>query len=182
MKKGKFGVVLGFYALAAFIFALFGNILPIVGITLFVIAVEKDEWSSKLCIEAGSLVVIKWIFAQLVIIVEKPVDWLGTFITNSGFYKFESIYDGIFSFLNDLTTVLVTVFIIIGIIKAIKGKEGGVPLVSKIGDWAYATVTAKPAPAPAQAPAPAAPAKKFCTQCGAEVTGDFCQSCGTKVN
>ena len=52
MRKGQFGITYVCYAVIAMILAWFGQTLALVLLTAFMIAVEKDEWASKQCLQA----------------------------------------------------------------------------------------------------------------------------------
>ena len=147
MKKGKFGVVLPLYAVAAMILAMFGNIIPVVALTIFVIAVEKDEWASRQCIQASCVIAFGWIISEAVTILKTPfADWVGHFVYSGGYAAFVEYYNYSFSILLDLVRVFFLVMLLIGAIKVARGGEANIPLASKFANWAYGKVIPKPQP------------------------------------
>ena len=52
MRKGKFNIVLPFYAIVGFVLAMLGQVL-LCGLLLgFVLVAERDEWASRQCMQA----------------------------------------------------------------------------------------------------------------------------------
>jgi len=168
MRKGNYGIAYVFYAVLAFVLALFGQSLMLFLLTAFVIIAEKDEWTSKLSLQACGLVGIRWIVSEALGIVKLPFEWLNRIIRpeyDSFYYKFMNVIGDIFNFLNEVVDIVILVFILMAIAKLIKGAEPKLPIVSKFANWAYG----------------ASDVKK-CPKCGAVVKGKFCDKCGTKLD
>ena len=167
MRKGNYGIAYAFYAVLAFVFALFGQSLLLCLLTVFLIVVEKDEWASKQSLQACGIVGAQWIISKAISLIGLPVAWIGRFITDysSGFYKFESVWNKIFYFVGDFVDIAFLVITIMAIMKVMKGTDAKVPVISKFADWAYGIGGAKK-----------------CPKCGAEVKGNFCDKCGTKLD
>lgn len=186
MEKGKFGVRLAFYAVAAFVFAMLGWYLALVLLAGVVIVGEQNEWAGRQVIEAFVLLLAAEIINSV----------LGLFSIVGYIPIIGSIWYKVIGVFGDLLRIAVYVFSIIAIVKVAKGKEAGVPLADKFADWVYGKVVPKPvapaapvAPAqpatPAQPVAPAQPATPVapaavCTNCGTPLNGGaFCAKCGT---
>lgn len=180
MEKGKFGVRLAFYAVAAFVFAMLGWYLGLVLLAGVVIVGEQNEWAARQVIEAFVLLVaaeiVNSVFGLFSIITYIPI--IG------------SIWIKVIAIFSDLVDIAVYVFSIIAIVKVAKGKEAGIPLADKFANWAYGKVAPKPVAyatpvqpaAPAQPVAPAQPAAEaaVCANCGTPLNGGaFCAKCGT---
>lgn len=168
MRKGRYGVALAFYAVAAFVFAMFESILPLVLLTAFVIAVEDDEWAGKQCIQALVIVVLKWVISEVFVLINLPLKWIGFIITDyeSGFHTFTSVISKLFTFAQDLIGIAFLVFIALAIVAVIKEKSANFPLAAQVANWAYGV---------------AKPQAKKCPKCGAPITGKFCEKCGERV-
>lgn len=139
--KGKLGVTYKFYAVLALVLAIFGQTF-LTGVLLgFVLLVEKDEWTSRQCMQALFLTLfvdaVNWIIS------------LGTGVINL-------VYDYIpwLNWTAGLIVIIITiVFALIGISNVLKGKDAGIPQLS---NWAYKAFGYLPQfatpVAPAQAP------------------------------
>lgn len=186
MEKGKFGISLAFYAVAAFVFAMLGWSTALILLAGVVIVGEQNEWASRQVIQATVLLIAASL-ASAVLGVFDIITWIPII---------GSIWSRLISVVRDLLDIAVYVFSIIAIIKVAKGNEAGVPLADKFANWAYGKVAPKPvapaapvAPAtpvaPAQPAAPAtpvqeAPAANVCSNCGEALNGGaFCTKCGT---
>lgn len=190
MEKGKFGIRLAFYAVAAFVLAIIGNFTALLLVAGVAILVEKDEWASRQTIQALCLYAFPYL-VSVVFHVLGFVDWL-SWSSNSliyavyrGWSRFESVVDY-------AADIVVYVFAIIAIVKVAKGKEAGIPLADKFANWVYGKVAAKPVYVqqpvqqpvqPAQPVQQTAPAADVCKNCGAPLNGAaFCTKCGTPAN
>lgn len=167
MRKGKFGIAFAFYAVVAFILAFRGQTLELVLLTGFVVAVEKDEWASKMCIQAVGLLGIQWIISEVLSLVQKPLDWIDKFITysESAFYTVQNVISKIFYFIREFVDIAILVFAIMAILEVMKEKDAKIPVVSDFANWAYGLGKGKK-----------------CPKCGATVEGKFCDKCGTKLD
>lgn len=202
MNKGKFGIALPFYAVVAMILAIFGQVIPLLGLTIFVIAVEKDEWASRQCIQAFFVVVLGWVADKAVYILKEPlVNWVGGYFYNDGFSRFAGYYGHSLTVLSSAFGVFLLVLLVIAVFKVARGAEANIMIATKFADWAFGKVAPKPQPVyqqpmqqvqqvqqPVQPQQPVqmaqpqaqAPAGKFCVKCGAPLSGAFCEKCGTK--
>jgi len=167
MRKGQFGITYVCYAVIAMILAWFGQTLALVLLTAFMIAVEKDEWASKQCLQACGLVGTQWLISECISILNKPVSWIGRFIKDyeSSFYSFQKVYDHIFYFVREVVDIAVIVLVIMAILNILKEKDANIPVISKFADWAYGIGGGKK-----------------CPKCGSVVKGNFCDKCGTKLD
>lgn len=150
MRKGKFNIVLALYAVTAMILAIFGQILALIVLTGFVIAAENDEWTSKQCLQAFAALAINNVFSLAVELIEKPFDWLSLVVSADTYVKFVYHFDRFFNFTASAFDVIITVFLIIGVINVVKEKDAKIPFASNFADWAYGHVTKKAAQAPIQ--------------------------------
>lgn len=163
MRKGKFGVVLALYAVAAYMLAAFNeSLIALLGITLFVIAVEKDEWASKQCLQALGICSLRWMISKAVYFVKLPFSWIDSYVEyDSGYHKFFNIYSNIFGYVTEILFIIIFILLISAVLKAAKQQDAKLPIVSAFADWAFGVVAPK-APTPAApvqnaAPTPAAP-------------------------
>ena len=224
MKKGKTGILLSFYAVAAFILALFGESLAVLAITLFVLVVEKDEWTSRQCIQALGAIILENIVRKAVGLLEEPFAWIGSFSHSSDYHEFLGTLYDVLTVITDIVEIILIILIIASAIKVSKQKEANFPIVSGLSNWAYGIVMERvPNPMPQQQMnnmagnmnnmannkmnnnmpnnnmnnnminnnmnnANVAQSQmnnngvKKCPKCGADVTGKFCNKCGSKVD
>lgn len=202
MEKGKYGVRLSFYAVAAFIFAILGYSTALILLAGVVIVGEKDEWAGRQVIQAVCLQFVSGVISA----------FFGLF---SFFYSIPfigTVWGTIVSVVESVIAIIILIFAIIGLVKVAKGKEAGVPLAERFANWAYGKITVKQQPVyqqpmqqaqPMQQPmqpvqpmqqtaqpmqpvaseqpaAPAQPAADVCANCGNPLNGGaFCTKCGT---
>lgn len=194
MEKGKLGIRMAFYAVAAFVLAILGYSTALFLLAGVVLVYEKDEWASRQVIQAICLMMVSSI-VSVVFDVLGFLDWTRWAEYGSFLYKMGNIWGHFQDIVFYMLGIAVYVFGFLAILKVAKGKEAGVPLANKFANWAYGKVVEKAAPAPVApaqpvvqpgvqpvAPAqPAAPAAN-CTNCGAPLNGAaFCTQCGTPV-
>ena len=185
MRKGKYGIAYAVYAVAALVAAMLGWIEVTVIITLFAIALEQDEWTSRQTLAASATAFLAGIIKKCEYGFNRPMSWISSF-AKGDFYKVDSIYRGVFEIISDLLLLTLFIFLVIAIFNVAKGKEAGIPIVSKFVNWAFGKVTASApvASAPvasAQAATEPAKATKMCPKCNIPVEGNFCEKCGTKA-
>lgn len=189
MEKGKFGVRLSFYAVAAFIFAILGYSTALILLAGVVIVGEKDEWAGRQVIQAVCLQFVSGVISAF-------------FSLFSFFYSIPfigAVWGTVVGVVESIISLIILIFAIIGLVKVAKGKEAGVPLADKFANWAYGKMTVKQQPiyqqpmqqpmqpmqpmqpaAPAQPVQPAQPAADVCANCGSPLNGGaFCTKCGT---
>lgn len=191
MRTGKFGIRFAFYAVVAFILAFFGQTLALFLLAGFVIAVEKDEWASKQCIQAVGLLGIQWLISEVLSLLQRPDSWISKLITDydSPYYTFSKIYGNLFYYTREIVDLVILVLVIIAILNVVKGKDAKVPVIDKFANWAYGianptvnTNTTATATSTANTTATVNSASKKCPKCGADVEGKFCDKCGTKLD
>lgn len=138
MEKGKYGICLWFYAVTAFVLAFLGQVL-LCGLLLgFVIAAEKNEWLTKQVIQAFFLALFSAAIGSILDILNifNQVPILG------------SILGTMFNIVMGLVSIVILVFVIIGIVKTAKGQDAGVPGFSALANRAYGFVARKVYQAP----------------------------------
>ena len=145
MTKGKFGIYLWFYAVAAFILTFLGQPL-LCGLLLgFVIAAEKNEWLTRQVIQAFFLSLFVSVLNKLIGIVSIPLGRLP--------FGVGSVFDTIFGIVDSVISIVVLIFVIIALLKVAKGQEAGLPGLSTLANKAFGIVEKKVyAPMPPQAP------------------------------
>lgn len=167
MRKGKLGVAFVFYAAAAFVLAYFGQTTVLALLTGVVLIIEKDEWASKMCLQAVGLAGIQWIISEAFSLLYKPMSWISQFITDyeSAFYDVEKVINKILYFAREAVDIAILVFAITAILEVIKEKDAKIPVASDFANWAVGLGKGKK-----------------CPKCGAVVTGKFCDKCGEKLD
>lgn len=209
MTKGKFGLSTAAIAVIAFAFAALGQPVAVLLICGFALLAEKDEWLNKQTLQSLLLIityyltilVTNWVFGGI----SRFFNWVEV-------YKAASAMNKVNSVVGDILYVAFIALCVFAILRVLRGKDAGLPILSKMagGDFAAAIkpkvkTQAPPAqyagtqqaapdytphPAPAQMPPTAqvpseqaAPSAKFCSSCGASVSGDsaFCTECGAKT-
>lgn len=133
MKKGKFEIILSFYAVLAFILAFLGMQTLIFLLLGFVILAERDEWTVKQVLQALMLSIVSSIIysIQNVLDIVTLVPIIGNII-NTGF-----------SVIVGLINVIVFIFTIIGILNVSKEKDANIPVFQNFAEWAYGKVVKK---------------------------------------
>ncbi len=133
MQKGKFGIQLSFYAVLGLVLAFLGQTL-LCGLLLgFVIIAEKDPWTSRQTMQA-------FFVSLFMSLVSKVLNTLNVFrdipLVGSAFSVIFGIIEGIIS-------LLVLIFLIIGLTRVVKGQDAGIPLLSKLSNRAFGIVEQK---------------------------------------
>ncbi len=198
MKKGKFGLSLPLIAMIAFVFTALNQPIALLLVVGYAFLAEKDAWLNRQVIQALLLWVVYAVGLLAIDLVFGLLDSLFTVATIFGAF---SIFGTIKALLEAALFITVIVFIILAICKVLKGNDACIPVLYKHagGDFVK-PVKEKPAPAPAQQPPvyqappvyqppvppaaePAAPAARFCTNCGKQLSSNsvFCPGCGTRV-
>ncbi|MFV0352799.1 MAG: hypothetical protein ACK5JF_10930 [Oscillospiraceae bacterium] len=131
MKKGKFGVALPFYAVLAFVCAMFGfstGALLILGVALFV---EKDEWTTRQCMQAFFATFIVSCLGILTNILQRIRMVMNYGSAFDVFTKIIGIIDGPIRLVLEL---FVLALLLLGVTKVMRGQEANLPVFST---WAY---------------------------------------------
>ena len=131
MRKGKFNIVLPFYAIVGFVLAMLGQVL-LCGLLLgFVLVAERDEWASRQCMQAFFLSLVMSI-ANLV----QNILSIFTSIPVAGW-----LFSGVISFIVGAISIVVLIFAIIGLVRVCKGEDARLPWLSALAGKAYGVVT-----------------------------------------
>lgn len=200
MIKGKFGLSTAAMAVMAFAFAALRQSVPVLLITGFALLAEKDEWQNKQVLQALLLTVVYNLSDLAVDLV------LGGVSVFFGWLKLYGV-SGAINTVNSVVSYLIYIALIaacvLAILRNLRGRDAALPVISKMAgsDLTAAFMqkartqtppaqyaqpgTAAPMQAPpAQAsPVKSSPPSKFCTSCGAPLSGDsaFCNECGAKI-
>ncbi len=140
MKKGKFGIVLCFYPIAAFSAAILHAPLICAGLAAAAAFLERDEWAARQSLQA-------WMLSALVFFVRTAAGWGLSEFYIPFFSRLLTITSTVLLVLVSLACVL---FSILGIIRTAKGGEANIPLLSDLAYRVYGKVKAKPAPPASQ--------------------------------
>lgn len=214
MRKGKFGVSYAAYAVLAMFMALlaitssYTFIIALVGLTLFVIVAERDDWTSRACLEANGIVglyalynTVLWIIRKILGIIrdakynaytnydgnnEKKYEKLAK--AYNKFLEFDTKFDFVVGIIDFIVIVALIVLIIMAILKVRNQIDANTPIASKFARWA---VGFGAAPRPQQMPQMSAQMPQMgqmtqnptgvCPVCGSVVNGPVCPNCGNRV-
>lgn len=130
MRKGKYNIVLPFYAIVAFVLAILGQML-LCGLLLgFVIVAERDEWAVRQCMQAFFLSIVSGIAGVVqsvmgIFNVVPLLNWLTS---------------GITSFVVGVIYLVVLIFAIIGLVHVCKGQDARVPWLTTLAGKAYGVI------------------------------------------
>lgn len=138
MRKGKFGIVLCFYPIAAFAAVILNSPLIALVITAAAVFIEKDEWAGRQTLQA-------WMASVLVYFVDtvlgRAVDLIHIpFISN--------LLSVAFTVLSVLVYLAAVVLSILAIIRVRKDEEANFPLLSELAYRIYGQSKPKPAAPP----------------------------------
>ena len=133
MEKGKLGIRLSFYAVAAFILAFLGYSTVLALLAGFVLIVEKNEWASRQVIQAFFLC----IFANIVDGI------LGIFDFLYQIPLMGSVWGTAISVIDGIVSLVVLIFCIMALVNTAKGNEANVPGLNGLANWAYGIVAPK---------------------------------------
>ena len=168
MEKGNLGIRLGFYGVAAFILAYLGSTTLLFLLAGVVLIAEKNEWATRQVIQALCLCVVSNVVMSVIGIFDfvYRIPYLG------------SVWNVFTQIIDVLLEVAVLVFVIVGILKNLKGNDANIPLASNVADWVYGVVKEKPV----KVVQPQVNGQLYCTGCGAPIKGGaFCSVCGKPV-
>lgn len=140
MKKGKFGIVLCFYPIAAFAAVILNSPLICAILAAAAIFLEQDEWTGRQSLQA-------WMAGALVYFFDSVVKW-GLSLFRIPFLS--TVLSVVSTILCVVVYLAAIIFSILGIVRVSKGEEANIPLLSSLAYRAYGKVRPKPV-------APAAP-------------------------
>jgi hypothetical protein len=125
MKVGNTGLSLGFYAAFAFILALIGQMTLATLLLAFVIIAEKDEWLTLQVLQALILIVCSNVLSSVMRIFR-----VFTMVPVVG-----RLLSVVLDRSNELVSVILIIFAVMGIVKVIKGKDADIPGVATLAKW-----------------------------------------------
>jgi hypothetical protein len=137
MTKGKFGLSLAAVAVIAFGFSVLRQPQSVLLVTGFALLAEKNEWLNRQAIQA-LLLTIAYYVADLV------TDWI--FGGLARFFGWVKLYDAanvmstVGSFVGDVLYLALIVFSILAVLRVLRGKDAGIPYLSKMADGDIAAV------------------------------------------
>ena len=131
MEKGKFGIVLAFYAVLAFVLAFLGQTLLCGLLLFFVIAAEKSEWASKQVMQAFFLLLLSSVISSVL--------GFGSSLFGS-IPILGSIIATIIRVVKGIISLAFLAFEILGIVNVCKGKDANIPVFSDLAGRAFGLV------------------------------------------
>ncbi len=119
MRKGNYGFNLWFYPAMAFLLAIFGQTLLCGLITIFAIAAEKDEWTSRQTMEAFFLSLVNALVSVIIDLfgIITWIPFVGTGIS------------AILNFCAAVIGLIVLILAVIGILRVSKNEEARIPFI-----------------------------------------------------
>lgn len=127
MGVGKYGVQFRFYAIAGFVLVALGyttGLFLLVGVALFL---ERDTWTGRQVLQA--------LFLALVQPLIHAVFDILSFMSTIPFAR--SIWTVFNSVLDSIMTLVVLIFCIVAVLNTARGKDAGVPGLSKLASLVY---------------------------------------------
>ena len=127
MRKGKFGLALAFYPIAAFICVIVKQPVLCALVTALAIFVEKDEWAGRQSLQALCLGIFLWFFSDLLPWAASlfPIPFLKQILQAGATVLYVLLY---------LAAILLS---ILGILRVMKEQEADLPLLSDLTYHAY---------------------------------------------
>jgi len=125
MRKGKFGILLSYYAVLAFILVILNQTLLCGLLFLVALLFEKDEWLGRQTLQALGLSLVVSLFSGVTTIFSS--------FFGSWFFNFSTV----FSAISTLVWVAAIILSIVAIINCLKEKDAGIPILSDIAYRAY---------------------------------------------
>ncbi len=138
-KKGKFGLLLSFYAILAFVFVILEMPVLCAGLLVLVLLAEKDEWASRQVLQAFFLSLatsfLTGIFGQISNMMPE-LSFIGSFLHVA------------FAFVEGLIYLAAIVFSILGILRVMREQEADIPIFADFAYRAYGKTRPRRAPSP----------------------------------
>lgn len=125
MRKGKFGILLSYYAVLAFILVILNQTLLCGLLFLVALLFEKDEWLGRQTLQAFGLSLVVSLFSGI------------TGVFSSIFSSWLFNFSAVFSVISTLVWVAAIILSIVAIINCLKEKDAGIPILSDIAYRAY---------------------------------------------
>lgn len=122
MRKSKYGFNLWFYPAVAFVLAIFGQTLLCGLVTIFAIAAENDEWTSRQTLEAFFLGLVNSV-VSVIISLFNVVTWipfLGTAISK------------LLGFCASVIGLVVLLLAVVGVLRVRRNEEARIPVIHGI--------------------------------------------------
>ena len=139
MKKGKFGIVLCFYPIAAFAAVILDSPLICLILVMAAIFLEQDEWAGRQTLQAWMASAVVFFFDQAVSLVNiVHIPYISAFLSVIATIAFVLVY------------LAAIVFSVLGIIRVRKDGEAGFPLFSELAYRIYGKCKPKPVAPPVQ--------------------------------
>lgn len=143
MKKGRFGLVLCFYPIAAFVGVILKQPLLCCALLALAVFVERDQWTSRQTLQAALL-------SALVLLFDKIVPWVSSLFSPIPYLSSATAF--VATLLGVLVYAAAVVFSILGILRVMKEQEANLPLFSELAYQAFGQQKPKPVPAWQQYP------------------------------
>ena len=144
MKKGKFGIVLCFYPIAAFAAVILNFPLICFALAAIAIFIERDEWAGRQTLQA-------WMASVLVFFFDQVADW-GVNLVPVPFLS--SLLSVVYTILFVAVYLAAILFSVLGIIRVMKDQEANIPFLSELAYRIYGKRKPKPVAPPVQYQAP----------------------------
>lgn len=136
MKKGRFGLVLCFYPIAAFAAVILKQPLLCLALLGFAVFLEKDEWAGRQTIQATALALLVSFFDQM-------VPWFVSLFNLTFLAGFFNIVTSVLLALIYLAAIVLSV---LGILRVMKDREANIPLASDLAYRLYGQQKPRPIP------------------------------------
>ena len=130
MRKGKFGLALAFYPIAAFICVIVKQPVLCALVTVLAIFVENDEWAARQSLQALFLGIFLWFFSDL-------LPWAASLFPIPFVKQIIQAGATVLSVLLYLAVILLCIF---GILHVMKEQEADLPLFSDLAFRAFGKV------------------------------------------
>lgn len=121
MRKGKFGILLSYYAVLAFVLVILNQTLLCGLLFLVALLFEKDEWLGRQTLQAFGLSLVVSLFSGI------------TGVFSSWLFNFSAV----FSVISTLVWIAAIILSIVAIINCLKERDAGIPVLSDIAYKAY---------------------------------------------
>lgn len=128
MRKGNYGFNLWFYPAVVFVLAVFSQTLLAGVVTIFAIALEKDEWTSRQTMEAFFLGLVNSLVSVIVKVFD-VVTWIP--ILGTGI-------EAILGFCSGIISILVLILAVVGVLRVSRGEKARIPVIEVLVNRIFA--------------------------------------------